>query len=105
MHASAGTPETQLPSEVDLLLQTLRVLYAVIPYLNVLSDRAPELTGLWRRFGHQDELSQDGAPDLQTLHTLAQILSMNPTEEVLVSSHAPEQDMMSFGDMLSASLQ
>jgi hypothetical protein len=64
---------------VDLLLQTLRVLYAMIPYLNFLSDRAPELMGLWRRFGHQDELSQDGAPDLHTSYTLAQIL---PTEEV-----------------------
>jgi hypothetical protein len=68
LHTSVGTLETQLPSEVDLLLQTLRVLYAVIPYLNVLSDRAPELMDLWRRFGYR--MSQDGALDIQTLSTL-----------------------------------
>jgi hypothetical protein len=47
----------------------------MIPYLNSLSDCAPELMGLWRRFGHQDELSQDGAPDLQTSYTLNMLLA------------------------------
>jgi hypothetical protein len=64
----------QLPGDVDLVLQTLRVLYSMFPYLNLLSDCAPELLKLWRRFGYQKELAQDGAIDLHTSHTLDRAL-------------------------------